>query len=181
MHISVKQHLENGVSLIEVIIFIVIISVGIVGILPAFNQMTRSSVDPMLQKQAISLAEALLEEISRAAFTWCDPLDANFDSATSTANCASYPEGIGPEAGNLRPYDNVNDYDGLTLSGFRDQSGNLIAGLEGYSLVVTTTPAALNGIPAADALRVLVQVTAPNQQVYLLEGWRTRHSPNAPP
>lgn len=170
-----------GVSLVEVIVFIVIVSVGIMGVLPVFNQSLKSSVDPMLRKQAVSLAEALLEEVTRAAFSWCDPLDANFESATSTATCSSLPETSGPEAGNLRPFDNVNDYHGFALSGFKDQSGNAVTGLEGYSAQISVSATTLNGIAASEALRIIVTITAPDLQTYSLEGWRTRYAPNSPP
>jgi prepilin-type N-terminal cleavage/methylation domain-containing protein len=58
-----------------------------------------------------------MEEIQQAQFTVCDPADANAAIATDAnaaapVGCAasSTTEKRGPEAGNTRPYDNVNDY-----------------------------------------------------------------------
>lgn len=171
----------RGVTLIELIVFIAIVSVGLAGLMSTYTAAVRGSADPMQRKQALAIAEALLEEVSRAAFTWCDPADANLDTATSAAGCASLPENSGPEAGNSRPYDNVNDYAGFTLASITDQSGNAISGLSGYSANVAVSAAALNGIAAGEALRVTVTVTAPDGNSYALDAWRTRYAPNAPP
>ena len=54
---------QRGISLIELIIFIVIVSVALTGILLVMDQVTRHSADPLIRKQAIAIAESLLEEI----------------------------------------------------------------------------------------------------------------------
>lgn len=105
---------QRGLSLIELIIFMVIMGAAAGGILQLLNLSTRSSVEPLQRKQALMIAASLLEEVELAHFTYCDPADANADTATSAAGCASVAEAVGPEtvAGvtNSRPYDNVNDY-----------------------------------------------------------------------
>jgi MSHA pilin protein MshD len=154
--------------------------VGLAGVLVAYSQTVRGSADPMLRRQALAVAEALLEEVRRAAFSWCDGQDAAAETATSAANC-SIPEAMGPEAGNTRPYDNVNDYQGYTMSGISDQAGQLLPGLENYRASISVQSAALGSVPASEALRIQVSVTAPDGQTYTLEGWRTRHAPNALP
>jgi len=54
---------QAGISLIELVMFIVIVSVGVVGILSVMNVTTKSSADPMIRKQALAIAESVLEEI----------------------------------------------------------------------------------------------------------------------
>ncbi len=172
---------QQGVTLIELVIFIVIVSIGLAGLLAAYDTAVRGSADPLQRKQALAIAEALLEEVGHSAFNWCDPDDDNLDTATSAAGCAALPEKTGPEAGDTRPYDNVNDYEGFVLSGITDQSGNALEGLDGYSAAISVAPAALNGIAASDALRIAVTVRAPDGVAYTLDGWRTRDAPNSPP
>src|SRR5690348_18467212 len=75
----------RGLSLIEVIVFIVVLGVAFAGMLILYNQVTRSSVDPLVRKQALAIAEALLEEIELMPFTYCDPDDANVTSAGSAS------------------------------------------------------------------------------------------------
>ena len=47
--------LQRGLSLIELIIFIVIISVGVLGILSVLNTTAKSSADPMIGKQVLAV------------------------------------------------------------------------------------------------------------------------------
>jgi MSHA pilin protein MshD len=60
---SLTGRSQRGMSLIELIMFIVIVSVGIVGILLVMNVTVKSSADPMVRKQALAMAEAILGEI----------------------------------------------------------------------------------------------------------------------
>src|SRR5579859_4595861 len=105
----------RGLSLIEVVVFIVVVSIGVTGVAILFDQMTRSSVDPVVRKQALAIATSLMEEIELQPYTYCDPDDPAVYTATSPAGCTT-PELIGPEPGETRyadpRFDNVNDYAG---------------------------------------------------------------------
>jgi MSHA pilin protein MshD len=177
------QKRQQGVTLVELIVAIVIISVGLMGILSAFNVSVRGSADPVVNKQLVSIAEALLEEVQQAPFTFCDPDDANAETAADGAGCDSLAEAIGPEVGDARPFDNVNDYNGLNLAAITDVAGIAVPNLAGYSARVAVAPMALNTIAvgSGDALLVAVTVTAPDGQVFTLQGFRTRYAPNAVP
>ncbi len=71
------RHRQLGISLIELIMFIVIVSVALAGILLVLNVTTKSSADPLVHKQALAIAESLLEEVELMPFTYCDPDDVN--------------------------------------------------------------------------------------------------------
>ncbi len=58
-----NTYFQNGATLIELIITIVVISSALVGILSIINITTRHSADPVVQQQAIAIAESYLEEI----------------------------------------------------------------------------------------------------------------------
>jgi MSHA pilin protein MshD len=180
--------------LVELIVFIVIVGIAVAGILLALNLSTRASADPLTQKQALGIAEAVLEEVQLQAFTYCDPDDANVATATSPAGCASPPEGAGPEGGEDRystvtPFDNVNDYHGFDsnvaapsgLTGIRDITGNVIAGLGGYRATVIVAEQGLGTIPGPEALLITVTVTGPAGASARLDGYRVRYAPNALP
>jgi len=176
---------QRGLSLIELVIFMVVISAALAGVLRIFIQATSASADPMLRRQALAIAESLMEEVQLMPFTFCDPDDANVETATSSAGCASSVEALGPEAGENRfatpQFDNVNDYNGYTMSGIVDITNTAVAGLSGYSASVAVAPAALNTITAGsgDALRITVSVNAPGGINVTLDGYRSRHAPNA--
>lgn len=180
---------QSGLSLLELIVAIVIIGIGVAGVFSVFSASVRGSADPLLAKQALSVAEALLEEVQLAAFTYCRPNDPkyvanpNFQAAGSGDCTAGFVEVTGPEAGDVRPFDNVNDYHGLSLASISDVSGAPVPGLAGYSAAITVADAALGTIAAGagEALHITVAVTAPDGKVYAVDGYRARHSPNAMP
>lgn len=179
---------QRGLSLIELLVFIVVVGIAVSGVLSVYSLNARSSADPMVQKQALAIAESLLEEVLAKPYTYCDPDDAQAETATSSAmgptGCATTPEGMGAEGledrySNLTTFDNVNDYNGFTMNPIVDLSGNDV-GLGGYSATVQVQPPAvpLNGIPAGETLLVTVTVTAPGNQGISLSGYRTRYAPN---
>lgn len=178
---------QRGISLVELVVAIVVIGVGVAGVLSAFDSAVRGSATPFVAKQSLAIAEALLEEVQLAAFTFCRPddpqyvADPNFQAASAADCTAGFAEGIGPEAGDVRPFDNVNDYHGLALPVITDVSGAAISAAAGYTAAVTVAAAALNTVAAGEALLITVTVTAPNGEVFALDGYRTRHSPNAMP
>lgn len=180
---------ERGLSLIELIVFILIVSIALVGILLVMNTTTARSSDPLVRKQVLAIAEALLEEVQLMPYTYCDPDDANVTTATSAAGCATTPEALGPEAGETRyngttPFDNVNDYDGFAMTGIRAIDGTVIPALSSYGATVTVTPDALPGtgltVASAASLRIAVTVTGPGGESVTLEGYRTRAGPRSP-
>lgn len=191
-----------GLSLIEVVVFIVVLGVGFAGMLILYNQATRASVDPLVRKQALAIAQSMLEEIELRPYTYCDPDDANVYTATSATvgagGCAATVESIGPEAGETRyanpRFDNVNDYQGFCMGPGTPVCANAVITtasatplplLADYrvdvSIVQTTAADALPGVPLSDALRITVTAThLPTSTAVSLSGYRLRYAPNSP-
>lgn len=188
-----RQAGQRGVTLIELLLFIVIVSIALVGILQVMRLTTANSADPVRRKQALMLAEAVLEEIELAKFTYCDPTSPNADSAASTSVCTIKEDWgqVAPEPVNARPYDNVNDYVACAMTGTSpcqatistDADGNAF-NLSGYSVAVQIAPDILNNIGATgtaadtDVLHIWVTVTYDGQTL-VLDGYRTRYAPNS--
>lgn len=187
-----KSIRQDGLSLIELVMFIVIVSVGLVGILMVMDTTTRNSADPMIRKQVLAIAESLLEEVQLMPFTFCDPDSPNVEAATA-ATAAECPvagvEGLGPEGGEGRyaapQFDNVSDYHGFVMNagngGIRDIHNTQIPALNGYSAEIRITNQGLGGIAASETLLIAVTVTGPDNVPLTLEGVRTRYAPNSPP
>jgi MSHA pilin protein MshD len=188
---SFKPGAQRGVSLVELIVFIAIVGVAVAGVLAALDMSTRASASPLIQKQALAIAEALLEEVQLQPFTYCDPDDDNAATALDAGGCATTVEAMGPE-GETRigdpAFDNVSDYQvgggggpGLTVNPVSDLTGTVIAGLDAYSANVRVAAQALGAVPATDAVLITVTVTGPDNTTVVLDGYRTRYAPNALP
>lgn len=190
MYTSRPSRRLRGVSLVELLMFIVIVGTAVVGILQVFSLTTRHSADPLLRKQALSIAEGLLEEVELAGFTFCDPTDAQADVATGAfvgavapLGCAATVENLGQEAGGIpRPFDNVNDYvDAGGTRVYRQDAAGADFPLA-YTATVAIAPDAAFGpaaapIPQAAVLRITVTVAYGDDNV-VLEGYRVRYAPN---
>lgn len=187
----------TGMSLIEVVVFIVVLGIGIAATLVVFNRVTSASVDPMVRKQALAIASSLLEEIELRGFTYCDPDDPKvYTAAAATATectSAAYIENIGPDTlpsstaetrYAIPQFDNVNDYDGFAMSGanIKSADGTTISGLGDYSVAVSVVNAGGDfSIAAAEALRITVTAQhVPTGTTVSLQGYRLRYAPNSP-
>lgn len=152
---------EAGISLIELVMFIVIVSVGIAGILAVMNSVTGSSTDPMVRKQAHAIAESMLEEIELKDFA--NP-GGGFSGAATPANRSQF--------------DDVSDYNGFPsgASGIQTVDGTPIPSLNAYNVNVTVAgTAALGGIAASDAKLITVTVTGPGNTSVVLEAYRSNY------
>jgi MSHA pilin protein MshD len=73
----------TGFTLIEMIITIVVISVGLSGVLLAFQVVVKSSADPLVTKQLMSIAEAQMEGVMLKEFS----------DITNDSTCNTCPAG----------------------------------------------------------------------------------------
>jgi len=156
---STQRHRrEAGTSLIELVVAIVVISIALTGTLLVVDTTTRRSADPMLERQAMSIADAYLREILQKDF-----LDPDSGSLCPTAEAQR------------RLYDNICDYNGLSETGARDQSGAAVTGLGGYQISISVDQTAnLAGVSgSSNVLRVDASVTDPAGRVVRLSGYRT--------
>jgi MSHA pilin protein MshD len=158
---------ERGVNLIELLIAIVIIAIACTGVLLVFAQTVRFSADPMIQTQALAIAEAYLDEILAR------PME---DPSGGETNGSE--EGDPSLAANRPLLDDVLDYDGLSNTPPQDQDGVVAdfapvdgtADLAGYQVDVDVTPnVAVNGVPMA---RVDVRVRFGTIVDFTLTGFR---------
>ena len=197
---STRRLRQRGVTLIELIVFIIIVSVAVVGVLQALRLNSANSADPLRRKQALMIAESLLEEVQLAKFTYCDPTSDNAGEADDSASC-TVPERFGQGGGvgaalepaGPRPFDNVNDYvsaanvaeAAFDVGGVLSDATGAPMGLPGFTVRLTIVPEALGGIPSGNTpadvgnvLRMSVAVSYDNQTV-VLDGYRTRYAPNS--
>ena len=142
--------LTRGVTFIELIISMVIISVAVMGVFSAFSTTIGHSADPMIQEQAVLIGESYMEEILAKAYDEQDVSDV--------------PDVGGPDAGETSRslYDDVDDYNGLTPTSVADQTGTAIVSLAAYQVTVSVVQDdASLGSPFAIAKRIDISVNHP--------------------
>jgi MSHA pilin protein MshD len=147
---------QQGLTLIELIVVMIVLSVALVGLMSVINYTTRYSADPVLRHQAIAIAEAYMEEITLKEFR--DP-DTGDICPVSEAGRALY--------------DNVCDYNGLIEGGARNQNDQTIPGLENYRVNVSVAQEVFGPSGATvNGLRIDVDVTDPSGQSLQLSSYR---------
>ena len=153
---------ERGLSLIELIMFIVIVSIALAGIMLVMNQTTGHSADAMLRKQALAVAESLLEEIEAHDF--------------SLSAASPVPPN---QANRVTTYHNVMDYNNFSMTVISAPDGTALPGLSGYSVSVAVVPITAGElgatIPAASAVRISVTATDPVGNPIAVAGYRTNY------
>lgn len=156
-----RQREQRGASLIELIVLIVVVGIVATAAMGSLATMGSRSADPLVQRQALAIAQSLLDEIS--------------------AQPTPDGDALGPEAGESRgsttaPFNHVNDYHGFGMTGIRNFDGSAVAALASYNASVTVRAQAIGNVPATDGWWVEVRVTGPGGADVVLAGWRARLS-----
>lgn len=138
----------RGFSLIEMVVAIVVFAAAVGGILQLVTTVVARSADPMVQTQAVYIAQAYLEEALARAYS-----------------------GPGADCGTPRhTWQVVTDYACIDAEAPRDAQGNALAGLGRYRVTVSVTHANLEAVPTH---RVAVLVTHEREPVAIrIAGFR---------
>lgn len=130
------QYIQNGFTLIETIIGMVVLAVSL-SVLTAFiYPIAEQSAAQLHQIKAAELAQSMLNEIQNKAF------DQHSDMAGGRVRCGD-DNGVtcstvmGPETGEVRAtFNDVDDYNGLAYTNgeIRNSQGQRLNGYTGYSL-----------------------------------------------
>ncbi|HXW64386.1 MAG TPA: prepilin-type N-terminal cleavage/methylation domain-containing protein [Burkholderiaceae bacterium] len=160
---------QRGVTLIEVLVCILIVSAAVGAIVNLLRVTVGNSGDPLIRRQSLAINQALIQEIDTMPFSATDP-------RTGAA------EGMGPEPGESRgsattPFDDPRDYAGYTETGIVTPSGTAIAGLSQYSASVAVSQQAMGNVPSTSGVLVTVTVTGPNGESFNLYSFRAMYAP----
>ena len=122
------QKANQGFTLVELIIGIVLFSVALVTVVSVIMPQTRKAIDPIWQVRSVTLAQSILTEISSKAFDEasitssgrkaCNDSVACSASGSLGADVGESRNTLGPDLGETRStFDDIDDYNGLRLIG----------------------------------------------------------------
>ncbi|MFT3849242.1 MAG: type II secretion system protein [Propionivibrio sp.] len=158
---------QTGLTLIELVIFIIVVSVGLVGVLSVLNITARSSADPMIRKQALAVAEAMMEEILSKDYQ-NDAADSGNTSAALGCTPNTVPACAANTVLNRTNYNDVDDYNGWNQVGVFQVDGTAAPILGTYTVQVRVAALTLSGITGK---QVMVTVTGGTETI-TLNGFR---------
>ncbi|MGB1799350.1 MAG: type IV pilus modification PilV family protein [Gammaproteobacteria bacterium] len=179
---------SDGFTLIELVVGIVILSVGTAAFLTLITNTAKNSVDPQIRVQGNAIARAYLEEIMLSSF--CDP-DWDHDSNAATAldcpaQCTSSActscnaVGSGWTVETRDTYDDVCDYDSITNATATDRNGFTLGNVSDYTVTVSVNDVgvSLNTNTTSNAgqvVRVDVDVTHTSGTSMQLSSFKTNY------
>ena len=142
-----------GFTLAELLLLIVVLGIGLAGIVTVYTTAVAGSADPLVRKQALAIAESMMDEIMLQAY--------------------QEPTPVTPAGASRSTYDSVDDYAAYSTTGVQDLTGGAVAGLASYNVAVTIgAPATVNG--ATEAKLVTVTVTGPGVTT-TLQSYRVKY------
>lgn len=148
----------RGFTLAEMVLLIVVISVGLAGIALSLQQAAFGSSDPVVEKQVVAIAESLMEEILLLPYNTPSGESAGVTRAT---------------------FNSVSDWNGFSTTGIQDIEGTAILSLSQYNIAsVTVSATTLNG---QTAKLVTVTVTGPSNHQFKLDGYKLNYIPLTSP
>ncbi|GHD48976.1 MSHA pilin protein MshD [Marinobacter persicus] len=161
---SPKQ--EQGATLVELVMTIVIISVAIAGVVGAFSLIVGRSADPLNHTRAVELAQLYMDEIITRKYDHDAP-QGGVPRYNGDCNIAT-EEG----AGNRALFNDVDDYDGLEDSPPADARGTL-DGYNSFTVEVEVNCDA-DGVDllAGQAKRIDLTITAPGDQTFSFTAYK---------
>ncbi|PCK08352.1 MAG: MSHA biogenesis protein MshD [Alteromonadaceae bacterium] len=150
---SVKK--QQGVTLIETIVFLVVVSIALGAVMNVFSTGVVNSVDPVVRSRALSLAQAQLDDILSRSFDENSPAG-GIPACDSTLGLAC--AGIAADA----DFDDVGDYNGFV----NNSDPN-------HTLTVSVVNASFAGVLAAQARLITIQTSMPDGDVVTISAYKT--------
>ena len=162
---------QGGVTLIELVISIVILSIAMVAVMNAFSFSMKHSADPLWRNKTLKLGQLYLDEILAKNYDHNTPVGSV--PLLASPSCAAAD--LGPDTGEARAtYNDVDDYHGLTDAPPVSLSAGLHTSYSDYSVSVSVEcdGARVSASAANHAKKVTVMVTPPGQNTVTFAAYK---------
>ena len=170
-----KRQYCRGFTFIELMVFVVIVTIALLGVLAAFMPAVRGSADPLLRKQALNIAESTLREVMLRSFQ-NDINDAGNTSAVLGCTPNTTPRCQANNQIDRGNYNDVDDYNGFDQTGVKYTDGvTPVLGLENYRVVITVAPSTLHTLSGASLVKQVTVTVSAGAETVQLSGFRTNY------
>lgn len=159
----IKLRYSEGFTLIETLVFIVVVSIALGSLMQVYNQSVSQSVDPIVRVRLLELAQSKLDEVVARKYDHNTP--SGGIPACVGAGCTAEAD-YGPETGELcsmpATLNDVDDFHNCTDTPYPN-----------YSRTVTVFEAGGElSLPAENAKRIEVTVTLAGGEALTLSSYR---------
>lgn len=162
---------QQGATLVELVMTIVIISIAIAGVVGAFALIAGRSADPLNQTRAVALAQLYMDEILARDYDESSNVGGGKVLAAQV-DCAA-PGADGETRGS---YGDVDDYNAVNDELPQDGEGIPLPGYDGFRVSITVLCAGNDvtemSLANADAKRIDITITDPSGNNYLFSAYR---------
>ena len=148
----------RGFTLVEMIAFIIIVGIALTAMMQVLSRAVLSSADPLRPKQAMLVAESMLEEVLLKPY----------------ANPEGGYECTPPPSCDRRQFDDVSDYHNYQSTGVYalDDLAMRVPGLENYNVQVTVAPYILPASANSVVSKQITVVVSVMGTTHTLSGYR---------
>lgn len=144
---------HRGVSLVELIVFIVVVSIALLALVGVFNYALNNNADPLIRTRALEAAQSKLDEI----------IALKYDAATPTGGIPACDyEGVGGDSSDDGPpctntpetdYNDVDDFDGWSDEPYTNYQRSVSVVSAGNIKTITVSVQA----PTGETIRLAAQ------------------------
>lgn len=137
---------QRGVSLIELIVFMVVVSIAFAALISVYVQSAFNNVDPIIQVRLLEAAQSKLDEV----------MALKYDEATPTSGVPACGTGVSPACTSTTDanMNDVDDFNGITDPPYLNYSRTVTVEIQG------------------NRKRITVSVNVPNNQTVALSAFR---------
>jgi len=121
---NIHYRWQSGVTLIELIVFIVVVGIALVALIGVFNQAARANADPLIRMRALEAAQSKLDEIIALKYDQGTPTGGIPACGTAGgSNCTNSPD---PDMNDVDDFHDWSDsFDGYQRSVIVTTANNL--------------------------------------------------------
>lgn len=172
---------EAGFTLVEMVVFIVVLAVGLSGVVLVINRTLLDAPGALVNTRAMEIAQLYLDEILAKKYDDNTPQGGTPPCNTGGNSCIpddtcdhADPNTFGSDSESRDQFDDVDDYCTTDFQTVADANGNVLPNYDGYDIKVDIVYAGTDiGLNLDQAKRVTATVRTPRNQQIPVTVYRT--------